>query len=207
MLGPVKRLGIVSFIIILSGCAGIPSMSDSCVGTGMAYYGECIEKPIVVHLPTHKELLNLPAPQKQPVVAVYKFPDLTGQRKQKGDSAMFSTAVSQGGATMLIDALKTAGKGSWFRVVERTNRPLNYSSVRELSLRSCRNWLVSHCYFLEPQAHFLNNAVIKDKPTKTSHLARNRNFFTKIRISIYELSYLCLQKRPLEQTKSHILIR
>jgi curli production assembly/transport component CsgG len=119
VLGPVKRLGIVSFIIILSGCAGIPSMSDSCVGTGMAYYGECIEKPIVVHLPTHKELLNLPAPQKQPVVAVYKFPDLTGQRKQKGDSAMFSTAVSQGGATMLIDALKTAGKGSWFRVVER----------------------------------------------------------------------------------------
>ena len=85
----------------------------------MEHIGECIEKPIVVHLPTHKELLNLPAPEKQPVVAVYTFPDLTGQRKQKGDSAMFSTAVSQGGATMLIDALKTAGQGTWFRVVER----------------------------------------------------------------------------------------
>ena len=52
-------------------------------------------------------------------MAVYGFPDLTGQRKQKGDSAMFSTAVTQGASTMLIDALKTAGQGSWFRVVER----------------------------------------------------------------------------------------
>tara|TARA_B110000879_G_C11182185_1_gene519037 strand:+ start:3226 stop:4032 length:807 start_codon:yes stop_codon:yes gene_type:complete len=85
----------------------------------MEYVGECIEKPIVVHLPTHKELLNLPAPEKQPIVAVYTFPDLTGQRKQKGDSAMFSTAVTQGAATMLIDALRTAGGGTWFRVVER----------------------------------------------------------------------------------------
>ena len=32
---------------------------------------------------------------------------------------MFSTAVTQGAATMLIDALKTAGDGTWFRVVER----------------------------------------------------------------------------------------
>ena len=32
---------------------------------------------------------------------------------------MFSTAVSQGSETMLIDALKTAGDGNWFRVVER----------------------------------------------------------------------------------------
>jgi|TARA_R110002074_G_scaffold145564_2_gene294513 curli production assembly/transport component CsgG len=94
-------------------------MTDSCSDSLMEYIGECIEKPIVVHLPTHKELLELPAPEKQPVVAVYGFPDLTGQRKQKGDSAMFSTAVTQGASTMLIDALKTAGQGSWFRVVER----------------------------------------------------------------------------------------
>ena len=32
---------------------------------------------------------------------------------------MFSTAVTQGASTMLIDALKTAGDGKWFRVVER----------------------------------------------------------------------------------------
>ena len=115
----VKSLSFIFATILLASCAGMPSMTDSCSKTLMEHIGECIEKPIVVHLPTHKELLNLPAPEKQPVVAVYTFPDLTGQRKQKGDSAMFSTAVSQGGATMLIDALKTAGQGTWFRVVER----------------------------------------------------------------------------------------
>jgi len=94
-------------------------MTDSCTVGLMKVKGTCVEPPVVVHLPTHQELLDLPAPEKQPVVAVYSFPDLTGQRKQKGDVAMFSTAVTQGGSTMLIDALKTAGGGSWFRVVER----------------------------------------------------------------------------------------
>ena len=80
---------------------------------------ECVEEPKVVELPTHEELRQLPPAEKMPVVAVYKFLDKTGQRKQKGDVAMFSTAVTQGAETMLIDALKTAGDGKWFRVVER----------------------------------------------------------------------------------------
>ena len=80
---------------------------------------ECVESPIIVELPTHQKLLNLPPATEKPIIAVYKFLDKTGQRKQKGDAAMFSTAVSQGSETMLIDALKTAGNGEWFRVVER----------------------------------------------------------------------------------------
>ena len=115
----VKKLSLIVTIILVSGCASFPSMTDSCKGSLMEYYGECVEAPQVVRMPTFQELYDLPAPEKQPVVAVYKFPDLTGQRKQKGDVAMFSTAVSQGGETMLIDALKTAGNGTWFRVVER----------------------------------------------------------------------------------------
>ena len=115
----VKKLSLIVTIILVSGCASFPSMTDSCQGSLMEYYGECVEAPQVVRMPTSQELYDLPAPEKQPVVAVYKFPDLTGQRKQKGDVAMFSTAVSQGGETMLIDALKTAGNGTWFRVVER----------------------------------------------------------------------------------------
>ena len=79
----------------------------------------CVEEPVVIRIPTHDELYNLPPSDKMPIVAVYKFKDLTGQRKQKGDVAMFSTAVTQGAETMLIDALKTAGNGKWFRVVER----------------------------------------------------------------------------------------
>jgi curli production assembly/transport component CsgG len=103
----------------LTGCAGMPSFTDSCTSLVMERIGECREGPVVVELPTYEKLFNLPAPEKQPIVAVYSFPDKTGQRKSAGGVAMFSTAVTQGAETMLIDALKTAGNGTWFRVVER----------------------------------------------------------------------------------------
>lgn len=79
----------------------------------------CVEEPEVVRLPSYVELLNLPAAEEKPVVAVYNFIDKTGQRKEREGIADFSTAVTQGGTEMLIDALKTAGDGTWFRVVER----------------------------------------------------------------------------------------
>ena len=80
---------------------------------------ECSDEPEIIELPTHQKLINLPPAKEKPIIAVYSFLDKTGQRKQKGDAAMFSTAVTQGAETMLIDALKTAGDGNWFRVVER----------------------------------------------------------------------------------------
>jgi len=79
----------------------------------------CVEEPEVVRLPSYIELLDLPPAEEMPVVAVYQFQDKTGQRKPKDNIADFSTAVSQGGVELVIDALKTAGKGKWFRVVER----------------------------------------------------------------------------------------
>ena len=54
-----------------------------------------------------------------PIVAVYSFLDKTGQRKDVGQGQSFSTATTQGGLELLIDALKTAGGGTWFRVAER----------------------------------------------------------------------------------------
>ena len=113
-----KLIAIILGVGLLNGCASLvpPGGLDA---TGCAPFLQCVEGPKVVRLPTYEELLSLPAAEVMPIVAVYKFPDLTGQRKQKGNVAMFSTAVSQGGATMLIDALKTAGNGKWFRVVER----------------------------------------------------------------------------------------
>ena len=79
----------------------------------------CVENPEVIRLPSYIELLDLQPAEEMPVVAVYQFQDKTGQRKPKDNIADFSTAVSQGGVEMVIDALKTAGKGKWFRVVER----------------------------------------------------------------------------------------
>ena len=79
----------------------------------------CREQPQVVKLPAYIDLIKLPPAKQKPVVAVYNFLDKTGQRKETGMGQSYSTAVTQGGTELLIDALKTAGKGTWFRVVER----------------------------------------------------------------------------------------
>ena len=110
-------IGVVS-LLLLSSCASMVSVKGI-HDTNCASFVECAEEPETIELPTHEKLLNLPPAVEKPVIAVYKFLDKTGQRKQKGDAAMFSTAVSQGTETMLIDALKTASDGNWFRVVER----------------------------------------------------------------------------------------
>ena len=83
------------------------------------------------------ELLNLPPAEEKPVVTVYNFLDKTGQRKSVDNIASFSTAVTQGGVEMVIDALKTAGDGTWFRVVERNGID---ALIRERQIiRSARN--------------------------------------------------------------------
>ena len=87
----------------------------------MEKVGSCIEEAEVVNIPTYQELADLPAADNMPVVAVYGFLDKTGQRKRMDNIASFSTAVTQGAESFLIDALKTAGGGKWFRVVERTS--------------------------------------------------------------------------------------
>jgi curli production assembly/transport component CsgG len=76
-------------------------------------------------------LISLPPPHRRPVVAVYEFPDLTGQRNEGGATSSLSTAVTQGGTAILIDALKNAGGGTWFTVVER-NRIDNLAKERQI---------------------------------------------------------------------------
>ncbi|HEX7649797.1 MAG TPA: CsgG/HfaB family protein [Noviherbaspirillum sp.] len=61
--------------------------------------------------------MRLPEPKGKVVVAVYGFRDQTGQYKPSPDSS-FSTAVTQGAASLLVKALKDSG---WFTPVEREN--------------------------------------------------------------------------------------
>lgn len=126
--------------LLLTSCASVPQWSEGpgqCsyetgkyeegwskdVVTGVAKSVSrkyiCIENPEVVKLPSYLELLQLPPAKEMPIVTVYNFIDKTGQRKAREGIADFSTAVTQGGVEMVIDALKTAGNGTWFRVVER----------------------------------------------------------------------------------------
>ena len=84
------------------------------------------------------ELLNVQKPQVKPVVAVYpsSFTDQTGQRKSNSEFALFSTAITQQPNALLIRALKHAGDGKFFRVVERVGLD-NLTKERQL-IRSAR---------------------------------------------------------------------
>lgn len=111
----------VIFALMFTGCASISIPGDEAC---MTDFLECVEEPKFVELPTYKKLRQLPPAEAMPVVAVYKFDDLTGQRLSSDGAASFSTAVTQGAKDLLIDSLKAAGakdnpKGTWFRVVER----------------------------------------------------------------------------------------
>ena len=134
---------LLAFTILLSGCASVPRFSSDPQDCNPATWGEeynhdvwnyakaagrtferampfiCVDEAEVIRLPSFMQLLELPPAKEMPVVAVYKFNDLTGQRKEVPNIASFSTAVTQGGTAMVIDALKTAGGNTWFRVVER----------------------------------------------------------------------------------------
>ncbi|MEL4307280.1 CsgG/HfaB family protein [Joostella sp. CR20] len=63
-------------------------------------------------------LKSLPEPQEKVVVGVYNFRDLTGQYKPTEVGSTFSTAVTQGGTAILINALEDSG---WFTTIEREN--------------------------------------------------------------------------------------
>lgn len=70
---------------------------------------------------TYSQLATLPPPTQKFVVAVYDFPDQTGQFKQADNFQTLSRAVTQGAAAMLIDVLQETGHGRWFTVAERKN--------------------------------------------------------------------------------------
>ena len=130
-------------LVLVSSCAQIPRYSENPQDCNKDTWGEqydhdiwnyakaagrtferavpfiCKEFPEVIKLPSYLKLLELPPAERMPVVAVYNFQDKTGQRESREGIAEFSTAVTQGATEMLIDALKSAGQGKWFRVVER----------------------------------------------------------------------------------------
>jgi len=68
--------------------------------------------------PGQRDLIYMPPPPQAIPVAVYGFTDQTGQLKPS-ETQNLSRAVTQGGTSILIKALRDAGNGNWFTVVER----------------------------------------------------------------------------------------
>ncbi|MCB2408990.1 CsgG/HfaB family protein [Hymenobacter lucidus] len=65
-----------------------------------------------------QELRRLPQPRERIVAAVYKFRDQTGQYKPSQNGSSFSTAITQGGTSILLRALE---ESRWFNPIEREN--------------------------------------------------------------------------------------
>jgi len=107
-------------VILLSCLVGACSMNQKteAIQGDMPFVQGTPTKTLLQEMP---DLVNVPTDgEGNPVkitVAVYSFPDVTGQRKQVG----LSTAVSQGADVWVIQALMAVSNGSWFTVVERAS--------------------------------------------------------------------------------------
>ena len=119
-------------VLLLSSCSIFDQFEDT--------YEQRFSAQDVVNIQDLQsvELKQAPIPKVSPVVAVYPtaFTDQTGQRKSNSEFALFSTAITQQPNALLIRALKHAGDGKFFRVVERVGLD-NLTKERQL-IRSAR---------------------------------------------------------------------
>ncbi len=63
-----------------------------------------------------KQITRLPEPKEKVYAAVYSFRDQTGQYKLSDNGANWSTAVTQGATSVLLQSLEESG---WFTTIER----------------------------------------------------------------------------------------
>ena len=112
-------------VFLLASCATHWSYVSPCVTNPEGDYkdvvsivgkAKCFSGDAIIEQPITEAIQNVPQPARYPVVAIYKFPDLTGQRKSVDGIASFSTAMTMAPEAYLIRALKQSG---FFKVVER----------------------------------------------------------------------------------------
>jgi curli production assembly/transport component CsgG len=109
----VKIFGMVFASLLLTGCTAESVTKETIEARA--------EAPEVITTKRFNELVSLPGVDGPVIpIAVYRFPDLTGQRKPATNFASLSSAVTQGSEVFLIKALQDAGRGKWFQVVERS---------------------------------------------------------------------------------------
>lgn len=99
------RVAALFAALLLSACAG---------------HNQALEAPTYTReTPVREALQSLPPPSGPVHIAVYEFQDETGQHKPSDRFAEYSRAVTQGAYAYAVQALKDAGGGHWFRVLER----------------------------------------------------------------------------------------
>jgi curli production assembly/transport component CsgG len=105
-----RRAMVSSVLATLGGCSSLSTLGSSDPAPA-----------VVAGTKSFDDLVALPPPARRLDVAVFRFLDQTGQHKSNQSFADYSFAVTQGGTNLLIKALRDAGSGSWFRVIERAN--------------------------------------------------------------------------------------
>lgn len=119
-----KYVFIISCALLFSGCASIRSSP------------QILETPKSQTSPMEKELTAIPEIDGPKItIGIYGFADKTGARKTADNYASFSSAVTQGAESWLIDAFKLTGGGKWFQVLERAGLD-NVIKERQLILQT-----------------------------------------------------------------------
>ena len=104
MVRPLLRHGVMLLgVIALAACTSVPPSNVKA------------NAKLTPNTKVTRDLTQLPEPRAKVPVAVYSLRDQTGQYKTSPDSP-YSTQVTQGAATMLINALRNSG---WYMPVER----------------------------------------------------------------------------------------
>ena len=125
--------------------------------------------PRVQESPLQKQLNALPPIEGNKItIAVYSFADKTGQRKTVDAYASFSSAVTQGADSWLIDSFRLAGSGKWFQVVERASLD-NLIKERQLIAQTRES-------FFGKDAEKLSPLLLDRKSTRlnSSHVSESR---------------------------------
>jgi len=99
-----QKLLTVGVLVLLSGCSSLNPFPTEMPAQLRAAYDST------------NELNTLPNPKGKIPVSVYSFRDQTGQYKPQGNVSSFSTAVTQGATSVLVQALSDS---NWFNPMER----------------------------------------------------------------------------------------
>jgi curli production assembly/transport component CsgG len=97
-------------VAVIGGCVRSEQLYE---GTHVASVGNLTAQ--------NRSLREIAPPAQRQIVAVYDFPDLTGQYKERDRVQSLSRAVTQAGAPLLIKALQDASNGRWFSVLDRSS--------------------------------------------------------------------------------------
>lgn len=102
----IRISAIISLVLLLTSCA--------------AYFNQPIEvkEARIGENTSGKSLIDGILPVTPTIVGVYKFRDQTGQYKMLENGTTWSTAITQGGTTILLKSLEDS---KWFTPIEREN--------------------------------------------------------------------------------------